>query len=302
MASDNKSTLRAHVAMTMTMILFGLMAPFSKDALGSGLTGPQLATLRIGGGTVLFWLASLVMPWHHVPRRDLALMAVASIFGVVLSQAGLIMGISRTSPINATMEITAQPIYVLILSALLLHQRVTPRKAAGVLMGFAGAALLVWIGAEADGPQASIMGDLMVLGSQVAFALYLTMFLPLISRHDPLTFNRWMFTFGILLLLPFTAGDMARLQWAAVPATAWLEVAYIAVCCTFVCFLLVVYSQRRLPSTTVSSYNYIQPVVAVVASLAMGVAVLQWQHVMAAALIFTGVWLVIRAGNSHDRR
>ena len=77
MASDNKSTLRAHVAMTMTMILFGLMAPFSKDALGSGLTGPQLATLRIGGGTVLFWLASLVMPWHHVPRRDLALMAVA---------------------------------------------------------------------------------------------------------------------------------------------------------------------------------------------------------------------------------
>lgn len=295
MASDNKSNLRAHVAMTMTMILFGLMAPFSKDALGSGLTGPQLATLRIGGGTVLFWLASLFMPWHHVARRDLALMAVASIFGVVLSQGGLIMGISRTSPINATMEITAQPIYVLILSALLLHQRVTPRKAAGVLMGFAGAALLVWIGAEADGPQASIMGDLMVLGSQVAFALYLTMFLPLISRHDPLTFNRWMFTFGTLLLLPFTAPDMARLQWASVPATAWFEVAYIAVCCTFVCFLLVVYSQRRLPSTTVSSYNYIQPVVAVVASLVMGVAVLQWQHVVAAALIFTGVWLVIRA-------
>ncbi len=295
MTETNPSTVRAHVAMVVTMVLFGLMAPFSKDALNSGLTGPQLATLRICGGTLLFWLASLVLPWHHVGRRDLLLMAVASIFGVVLSQGGLIMGISHTSPINATMEITAQPIYVLVLSALLLHQRVTPRKAAGVLLGFAGAATLVLMNTGHDGPHASLVGDLMVLGSQVAFALYLTMFLPLISRHDPLTFNRWMFTFGSLMLLPLTASDMTQLQWSAVTLTTWLEVAYIAVCCTFVCFLLVVYSQSRLPSTVVSSYNYIQPVVTVVASLAMGLAVLQWQHVVAAALIFTGVWLVIRS-------
>ena len=281
--------------MLLTMVLFGLMSPFSKDAMNSGLTGPQLATLRICGGTLLFWLSSLFLPWHHVSRRDLLRLAVASIFGVVLSQGGLIMGISRTSPINATMEITAQPIYVLVLAAIILHERVTPRKAAGVLLGFAGAATLVLMNTGDGGPQASIVGDLMVLGSQVAFALYLTMFLPLIRRLDPLTFNRWMFTFGSLLLLPFTAADMAQLNWSAVSARTWAEVAYIIVCCTFICFLLVVYSQRRLPSTVVSSYNYIQPVVTVVASLMMGLAVLQWQHVLAAALIFTGVWLVIHA-------
>lgn len=281
--------------MLLTMVLFGLMSPFSKDAMNSGLTGPQLATLRICGGTLLFWLSSLFLPWHHVSRRDLLRLAVASIFGVVLSQGGLIMGISRTSPINATMEITAQPIYVLVLAAIILHERITPRKAAGVLLGFAGAATLVLMNTGDGGPQASIVGDLMVLGSQVAFALYLTMFLPLIRRLDPLTFNRWMFTFGSLLLLPFTAADMAQLDWSAVSARTWAEVAYIIVCCTFICFLLVVYSQRRLPSTVVSSYNYIQPVVTVVASLMMGLAVLQWQHVLAAALIFTGVWLVIHA-------
>ena len=281
--------------MLLTMVLFGLMSPFSKDAMNSGLTGPQLATLRICGGTLLFWLSSLFLPWHHVSRRDLLRLAVASIFGVVLSQGGLIMGISRTSPINATMEITAQPIYVLVLAAIILHERITPRKAAGVLLGFAGAATLVLMNTGKGGPQASIVGDLMVLGSQVAFALYLTMFLPLIRRLDPLTFNRWMFTFGSLLLLPFTAADMAQLDWSAVSTRTWAEVAYIIVCCTFICFLLVVYSQRRLPSTVVSSYNYIQPVVTVVASLMMGLAVLQWQHVLAAALIFTGVWLVIHA-------
>lgn len=290
------NNLRAHVAMVAAMVLFGMMSPLSKDAMNSGLTGQQLATLRICGGTLLFWVAQVFAPWHRVARADLLRLALASVFGVVLSQGGLIMGISRTSPINATMEITAQPIYVLVLSALLLHQRITPLKACGVLLGFAGAATLVLMNVgDSVGPSASIVGDLMVLGSQVAFALYLTMFLPLIARIDPLTFNRWMFTFGSLLLLPFTAADMAALDWSAVVARTWFDVAYIVVACTFVCFLLVVYSQRRLPPAVMSSYNYIQPVVTVVGSLAMGLAVLQWQHLVAAAFIFTGVWLVIRS-------
>lgn len=294
---------RAHLAMLLAMILFGLMSPLSKDAMNSGLTGPQLATLRIVGGTVLFWMASLLSPWHHVGRADLLRLALASIFGVVLSQGGLVMGISRTSPINASMEITAQPIYVLVLSTLLLHQRVTVARAGGVLLGFAGAAILVLTDApEATSGSSSYVGDLMVLGSQVAFALYLTLFLPVIGRTDPLTFNRWMFTFGSLILLPLTAGDMASLQWSQMSTRTWAEVAYIIVCCTFVCFLLVVYAQRRLPSTVVSSYNYIQPIVTVVSSLSMGLALLQWRHLAAAVLIFSGVWLVIHARVGRKKR
>ena len=62
---------------------------------------------------------------------------------------------------------------------------------------------------------------------------------------------------------------------------------------TFCTFLLVVFAQRRLLPTTVSVYNYVQPFVAVVASMAMGIAAPQWMHAVAAALIFTGVWLVV---------
>ena len=292
--ADRQSVpVKAHLAMLLTMMLFGLMSPLSKDAMNSGLTGPQLATFRIAGGTLLFWLSALVVPWRQVSRADLWRLALASVCGAVLSQGGLIIGISRTSPINATMEITAQPVYVLVLAALIQHQRITARKALGVLLGFVGAAILVFLTTASDGREANIVGDLMVLGSQVAFALYLTMFLPLIRRIDPFTFNRWMFTFGTLLLLPFTTSDMARLDWSALSSLVIGEVAYIIVFCTFVCFLLVVYAQRRLPSTVVSSYNYVQPVVTVVASLAMGLATLQWQHVLAAVLIFAGVALVI---------
>ena len=71
---------------------------------------------------------------------------------------------------------------------------------------------------------------------------------------------------------------------------------------TFFTFLLVVWAQRRLLPTTVSVYNYVQPFVAVVASMAMGLAMPQWMHAVAAALIFTGVWLVVNSHTAHNKR
>jgi len=73
------------------------------------------------------------------------------------------------------------------------------------------------------------------------------------------------------------------------------EIVYIVAGATFFTFLLVVWAQRRLLPTTVSVYNYVQPFVTVVASMVMGLAMPQWMHAVAAALIFTGVWLVTQS-------
>ncbi|MBO7610027.1 MAG: EamA family transporter, partial [Muribaculaceae bacterium] len=91
-----------------------------------------------------------------------------------------------------------------------------------------------------------------------------------------------------------------QIEWSAISLRTASEVAYIVAAATFFTFLLVVFAQRRLLPTTVSVYNYVQPFVAVVASMAMGLAAPQWMHAVAAALIFTGVWLVI--SNNNDNR
>lgn len=277
------------------MVVFGLMAPFSKDAMNSGVTGFQLATFRICGAALLFWLSSIVVPQQHVPKRDLLRIAAASIFGIVLAQGGLILGLSLTSPINATMEITTQPIFALLLAAIILHERISHRKAAGVLLGFVGAAILVLLTTSDNGKAADFRGDIIVFVSQISFALYLTIFSDIIKRYSLFTFNKWMFTFASIFLLPLTFSDMMQLKWTTLSLRTIGEIAYIIVFCTFITFLLVVYSQRKLSSTVVSTYNYVQPFVTVTASLLMGLAVFQWQHLIAAILIFTGVWLVISA-------
>lgn len=287
--------IKAHAGLFLAMVVFGLMAPFSKDAMNSGVTGLQLATFRICGAAVLFWMATLVTPQQHVPKRDLLRIAAASIFGIVLAQGGLVVGLSLTSPINATMEITTQPIFALLLAALILHERITARKATGVLLGFIGAVILVLLNTSNNGKAADIHGDLIVFVSQISFALYLTIFSDIIKKYDLFTFNKWMFTFASIIILPLTYADMRQLQWSALTPRTISEIAYIIVFCTFITFLLVVYSQRKLSSTVVSTYNYVQPFVTVTASLLMGLAVFQWQHLLAAILIFTGVWLVISA-------
>jgi len=289
--------LKAHGAMLLAMVLFGLMATFSKDVLANGgITGPQLVAFRICGAAILFWLGSLIVPQQHVERRDLLKIVGASFFGFVMAQGGYIVGLSLTSPINATIELTTMPIFTLILSSIILHERITPRRALGIIMGFTGAVLLITrTTSGSSGHPTDFRGDILILISQVGYAFYLTYFSGVIRKYDAFTFNKWTFTFASIMILPFVASHIAQIDWPAMSARTATEIIYIVAAATFFTFLLVVWAQRRLLPTTVSAYNYVQPFVAVVASVAMGLAVFQWMHAIAAALIFTGVWLVTRS-------
>jgi len=288
--------------MLLAMVLFGLMATFSKDVLThGGITGPQLVAFRIIGAALLFWLGSLFIPQQRVERRDLLRIVGASIFGFVLAQGGYIVGLSLTSPINATIELTTMPIFTLILSSILLHESITPRRALGIIMGFTGAVLLITRTAGAVAGRATdFRGDLLILVAQVGYAFYLTHYSSLFRKYDAFTFNKWTFTFASLLILPFTLPHIVQIDWPGMSLRTASEITYIVAGATFLTFLLVVYAQRRLLPTTVSVYNYVQPFVTVVASMAMGLAAPQWMHGVSAALIFTGVWLVVNHGKASS--
>ena len=292
--NKNNKDWRAHGAMLLAMVLFGLMATFSKDVLThGGITGPQLVAFRICGAALLFWIGSIFVPQQRIERRDMLKVAGAGFFGFALAQGGYIVGLSFTSPINATIELTTMPIFTLILSSIILHERITAWRALGILLGFTGAILLITRTTSPTGAHPTdFRGDLLILISQVGYAFYLTYFSGVIRKYDAFTFNKWTFTFASLFILPFVAPHIADIDWPAMSARTATEIIYIVAAATFFTFLLVVWAQRRLMPTTVSAYNYVQPFVAVVASMAMGLAAPQWMHAVAAALIFTGVWLV----------
>ena len=98
------------------------MAPLAKDAMRTDFTGVDMVAFRVAGGALCFWLTSLVMTWagkkqEKVPLHDIGLFFLASLCGISFNQGMFTIGVSFTSPINASIMTTTLPIISLILSA-----------------------------------------------------------------------------------------------------------------------------------------------------------------------------------------
>ncbi|MBP3260034.1 MAG: DMT family transporter [Prevotella sp.] len=297
---ENKA-LVAHLSMFGACAGWGLMAPVGKDAMTHGFDGLTMVTFRVVGACVLFLIASLWAPKEHVPRKDKLMFIGAALFGLVCNQCCYTMGLSITSPINASIVTTSMPIFAMLLAALILKEPITGKKALGVLMGCSGALMLILTSAaHADGKVGDIRGDLLCLFAQFSFALYLSLFNPLIRRYNVFTINKYMFSWATLMLLPFTFSHVADVVSRPIPALTWLEVGYVVVVGTFFCYILTMIGQRTLRPTVVSVYNYVQPIVSVAASLLMGIGILKPTHALAVVLVFSGVWLVTKSKSRRD--
>lgn len=297
---ENKA-LVAHLSMFGACAGWGLMAPVGKDAMTNGFDGLTMVTFRVVGACVLFLIASLWAPKEHVPRKDKLMFIGAALFGLVCNQCCYTMGLSITSPINASIVTTSMPIFAMLLAALILKEPITGKKALGVLMGCSGALMLILTSAaHADGKVGDIRGDLLCLFAQFSFALYLSLFNPLIRRYNVFTINKYMFSWATLMLLPFTFSHVADVVSRPIPALTWLEVGYVVVVGTFLCYILTMIGQRTLRPTVVSVYNYVQPIVSVAASLLMGIGILKPTHALAVVLVFSGVWLVTKSKSRRD--
>ena len=293
--------LQAHAAMFLACLFWGLMAPLGKDAMSHGIDGITMVSFRVAGGAALFWLTSLFTRKEHVPRKDVLRFAGAAVFGLVCNQCCFTIGLSLTSPINASIVTTSMPIFAMVFSAIILKEPITGKKATGVLMGCSGALILILTSAAATNRvQGDIRGDLLCLGAQFSYAFYLSLFNPLVRRYSVITVSKWMFFWATLLLLPFTGAHVAALPWAHIGAVTWLETAYVVVICTFVCYCLIMVGQKTLRPTVVSIYNYVQPIVSVTVSVLMGIGVLKWAQGLAIILVFGGVWLVTKSKSKRD--
>ena len=300
---DNNKPLIAHLCMFSACAFWGLMAPVGKDAMTHGITGIDMVTFRLVGAALLFWVASFFVKKEHPPVKDILHLGLAGLFGLVFNQCCYTIGLSITSPINSSIVTTSMPIFAMVLSFLILGEPITWKKTSGVAIGCTGAIILILTSMTAGNAKVGdIRGDLMCIGAQLSFALYLSLFNKLIRKYNPFTVNKWMFTWATLLVLPVSSGHLVELPWASLSSTTWMEVGFVVFFGTFVSYLLSIVSQRVLRPTVVSVYNYVQPIVSVTVSVLTGLGVFTWQQAIAVILVFSGVWLVVKSKSKRDEQ
>ena len=298
---NNNKPLEAHLSMFAACAIWGLMAPLGKDAMTHGLDGPSMVMLRIAGGALLFWVASLFVKRERVPLKDVLTFAGAAVFGLVCNQCGYTIGLSLTSPINASIVTTSMPIFAMLLAALILKEPITGRKVLGVGLGCSGALMLILTSAaHADGKVGDIRGDLCCLGAQFSYALYLSLFNRFIKKYSIFTVNKWMFLWATVILAPQAGPHTLSIVNSQLSIKTILEAAYVVVFGTFIGYILIIGAQKVLRPTVDDVYNYVQPLVAVTVSVLTGLGVLKWTHALAVVLVFSGVMLVTKSRSRRD--
>ncbi len=292
-------SLAPHLALLAANLCWGMMSPVTKSIMLDGDLGAlPLTAIRIGGGAVLFCLLALILPSSVAPREkirraDMLPIFLASILIISANQGLYILGIAYTNPIDSAVMCSLTPMLTMLLAAILLHFPVTPAKAGGVLMGLAGVTILIKTDATpaAQAPNV-LLGDTLCLGAQLCAALYYVLFRGLIQRYHPFTLMKWMFIFSAVTFVPFCIPHLLKISFSSLSASTWLGIAYIIIFATVLAYLTLPYAQRSLKPTSVSIYNYLQPVVAAVMAVALGVGTLDWLKCAAMTLIFMGVYFV----------
>ena len=204
-------------------------------------------------------------------------------------------GLSLTSPIDASIVVTMLPIVTMLLAALFLREPVTQMKVIGVLVGASGALLVVFSSHQSEGGQGNMLGNLIVFVGVLSFGLYLTLFKNLISRYSPITVMKWMFLFASIFGLPFCYQAVLATDITVFSTTEWLSIGFVIVFATFVGYLLIPIGQKTLRPTTLSMYNYMQPVVASLVAIVWGIDQFGYQQALAGLLVFAGVYIVTQS-------
>ncbi|WP_418679829.1 DMT family transporter [Alistipes ihumii] len=289
--------IRGHAAMLGVGVIFGLLSPVSKALLDSGLISPAgLMMTRTAGAAAAFWTASLFVRREPVALRDRLSLFFAALLGIVLNQGSFILGVSMTSPIDASVVTTTAPIFAMIIAALYLREPITGMKIAGVAIGAVGALMLILSSpAAASSGSGSIGGDLLCMFAQLSYATYFVVFKGLIGRYGPVTLMKRMFLFATLCWLPFGAEDFVSTRWQAFGWRNFAEVGFIVLGATFLTYLLLPVGQKNLRPTVGCMYNYLQPLVASLVAVLAGMDRFTTIKAAAVVLVFAGVYAVTRS-------
>jgi drug/metabolite transporter (DMT)-like permease len=247
--------------------------------------------------------AACFLPWvvstggtSGIDARGLGRLFVLSLFGTSLHYGSQTIGLQYTTASNGSVYTTTGPITILLLSALMLGERITFRKATGVAVALAGVAVVMGAGTFRSFEFGNIKGDLLILASIVMWGLFTVYGKKLTDELGPLRVTAWVTILGAVTMVPI--GWLEARAWGfsleGTSGEAWAAIAFLGVACSFLATLLYFVALGLSESQKVGVYLYtIPPMTAVMAALYLG-EVITVNLVIGAILVIGGVALTER--------
>lgn len=294
----DRNTLSGHIACFTAYAIFGVNIIVCKDLTSGHLISPiAIFTLRSLGAGLMFWILSLFLPYEKVEKQDYLKILAAAFLGYFVTQLTFLMAIPDVTPMHCSIISSMSPIYTMFIAAIVLKEPLSWQKAGGVALSLCGILFLILNNATGSSgiTESTLSGIFLMFLNSLSFSLYLGIFKPVIAKYSVVTFMKWIFLFSALMSLPLSFREVFSFGWTQIPTEHMWELGYLIVFATFMSYFLIPFGQKRIRPTLVSMYSYIQPIIATVISVIIGMDMLTWQKVLAAALVFGGVIVVSRS-------
>lgn len=282
----------ALIGATIVSIIYGLTFTIAKDVMPKYIDAYGFILLRAGGSMILFWLVGLFIPKEKIDFGDFPRIIAAAFFGVAFNMLTFFKGLSLTSPISAAVIMVSTPMIVLVLSALIMKERMRKRMVFGLILGLIGTAFLILYGKSIGSATNAGLGNFLVLVNAISYGFYLIIVKKLMDKYNAFTFVKWIYLFGFIMVLPFGWSEFEAVKWALVPTDIGWKIGFVVAISTFLTYLLNLLSMKELKPTTVAVFIYLQPLFATVFAISLGKDELSFVKVASAILIFVGVYLV----------
>lgn len=287
-----KSLIIAHFYLFLVALIYGANYTIAKGVLSDGYMGPNgFILLRVSSGALLFFLFHRLFVNEKVEKKDLGLIALCGLFGVAINQLCFFNGLKLTSPVNASLIMLTTPILVLIASSIYIKEKITIYKVIGIIIGAAGATLLILGNDNNPTNQSNIWGDLLILINASSYAIYLVLVKKLMKKYNPTTIVKWVFLFGVLYVFPFGIGEFVKTDPASFPMEIWLSIAFVIFGTTFLNYLLNAKALTIVNPSVVSAYIYLQPLVATIIAIVFSGFKLDKFTISSGVLIALGLYI-----------
>jgi drug/metabolite transporter (DMT)-like permease len=288
----NKRSI-AHFALIFTNIFFAINLSAVKHLTNNHLVQAfGLNVVRIGVSVILFWILYLIRPANiKIDKADRMRLFLCALFGIAINQLMFIKGLSLTYSIHAALLLLITPILIVIIAAWVLKERLGFLKLAGLALGILGALVLILAKDSSGNADHVLVGDIFIIINAICYTIYFIIVKPLMLKYNAIVILRWVFTIGLVLVLPFGWLEFIHTPWENYTAVDFTAMALIVVTGTFLAYLFNLYGIKVMGASVAGFYIYTQPVFAALIAMLFLHEQLALYKIIAAALIFSGVYL-----------
>ncbi len=297
----------ALIGATLVSLIYGMTFTIAKDVMPHYIDAYGFILMRVGGSVVLFWLIPFFLKLadktykDSIEIGDFPRIIAAAFFGVSLNMLTFFKGLSFTSPISAAVIMVTTPMIVLVLSAIIMKERMQKRTLFGIILGLVGTAFLILYGKSVGNATNASLGNFLVLVNAISYGFYLIIVKKLMDKYNAFAFVKWIYFLGFLMVLPFGWSQFEAVNWSILPTAIYWKIGFVVLFSTFITYLLNLLSMKELKPTTVAVFIYLQPLFATIFAIGLGKDELSWVKIGSALVVFIGVYLVTSSTSPYKK-